>query len=343
LKQGMDAGRRICLVTGATGLVGQRLVKKLIQEGSRVRALVRGNPDRVNSLGAEAVQGDLTEPSSLDTAVAGAECVYHCAAKVGDWGSESLFQQVNVEGTRRLLSAAKRAGNPRFIYVSTFAVYGADLLRDQPCIEDNPLSSSVLSAYARSKRVAETLCRESSTASFAPTIVRPGNIYGPGSALWVHEVVRVLRAGGLPLIESGRPFATLAYVDNVVDLLILAARTPAAAGRIYNVNDGNGVTWRQYLHDVAEIIHAPKPGFPLPGRVASVAGALMEGAARILKKVDRPMLTREAVRVLRCHAPVTIDLARRELGYEPAVSYAQGLEHVRNYLNAIDKGGTYPS
>lgn len=332
-----------CLVTGATGLVGQRLVKQLVEDGSRVRALVRGNPELVSSLGAEVVRGDLAEPSALDAAVAGTDCVFHCAAKVGDWGPESLFTQVNVEGTRRLLSAAKQAGNPRFIYVSTFAVYGADLLRDQPCIEVNPLNGSVRSAYARSKRVAETLCRESSTASFAPTIVRPGNIYGPGSALWVHEVVRVLRAGGLPLIERGRPFATLAYVDNVVDLLILAARTPAAAGRIYNVNDGNGVTWRQYLHDVADIIHAPKPSFPLPGGVASVAGALMEGAARILSKVDRPMLTREAVRVLRCHAPVPIDRARRELGYEPAVSYAQGLGELRNYLHAFDKGGTRPS
>lgn len=335
----MDAGCRTCLVTGATGLVGQRLVKRLVQEGSRVRALVRGNPERVKALGAEVVHGDLSESSSLDAAVAGTDCVFHSAAVVGDWGPESLFQQVNVEGTRRLLSAAKNAGNPRFIYLSSFAVYGADLLGDRPCIEDNPLNGSVMSAYARSKRVAESLCRESSSASFAPTIVRPGNIYGPGSALWVHEVVRVLRAGGLPLIEGGRPFATLAYVDNVVDLLILVSRTPAAAGRIYNVNDGNGVTWRQYLHDVAEMIDARKPGFPLPGGVASVAGALMEGAALILKKVNRPMLTREAVRVLRCHASVPIDRARRELGYEPAVSYVQGLAEVRNYLNAFDKGG----
>jgi len=343
LKQGMDAGRMTCLVTGATGLVGQRLVRRLVQDGSRVRALVRGNPELVSALGAEVVRGDITQASPLDAAVAGTDCVFHSAAKVGDWGPESLFQQVNVEGTRRLLSAAKQNGNPRFIYVSSFAVYGSDLLRDRPCFEDNPLNGSVLSAYARSKRSAEALCRESSTASFAPTIVRPGNIYGPGSALWVHEVVRVLRAGGLPLIEGGRAFATLAYVDNVVDLMVLAARKPEAAGRIYNANDGNGVTWRQYLHDVAEVIQAPKPGFPLPGAVASVAGALMEGVARIFKKVDRPMLTREAVRVLRCHAPVPIDRARRELGYEPAVSYTQGLAEVRNYLNAFDKGGTHPS
>ena len=94
-----------CLVTGATGLVGQRLVKRLVQDGSRVRALVRGNPERVSALGAEVVRGDITEPSPLDAAVAGTDCVFHSAAKVGDWGSESLFQQVNVEGTRRLLSA----------------------------------------------------------------------------------------------------------------------------------------------------------------------------------------------------------------------------------------------
>ena len=330
------------LVTGATGFIGRRLTARLLAEGRDVRALVlpaeaaqvAANVAAYGLDRAEIIHGDITDRDSLEGAFAGVSRVYHLAAVVGDWGDDAVFQRVNVEGTRNVLEAAAQAACERVVVVSSIAVYGGQLAT-AACHETMPREYGV-GAYSRSKRAAEQLALDHHHLGYVPvTVVRPGNVYGPGAALWVDEVVRLIRAGRAMLIDRGHGDATLAYVDNVVDVLVRAGVAAHAAGRIYNVNDGSGVSWRRYFADLAAITGAPAPERSIPAPAARLVAAAMERAWRGLGKAARPLVTHEAVNLLASKRPVPIGRAKDELGYDP-LPYSDALEHVAQHIRGGD-------
>lgn len=322
-------------VTGATGLIGRRLVARLLADGEEVRALALSYEDAVGLEGAEVVRGDITDAGRLMEAVRGADRVYHLAAIVGDWGDEADFVAVNVDGTRNLLEAAAAAHCQRFLMVSSIVVYGSQM-RTAVCDEENTPRELGVGPYSRTKRASEDLALDYHAFGRVPvTVVRPGNVWGPSSALWVDEVAGFLRSGRNLLVDRGEGDAILAYVDNVVEVIVLAARAPVAAGRIYNANDGSGVTWRRYFQDLSAILGVEPPERSVSPRVALAVAAAMERVGRAMGRPTRPLLTREAVTILSSRSAVPIRRAVEDLGYRPPVSYHQGMERVAAYL----KGG----
>lgn len=317
------------LVTGASGFIGRHLVAELARR-ERVRALVLPD-EQVELAAAEIARGDVTEPASLDGALRGVRTVYHLAAVVGDWGPEALFQRVNVDGTRNLLSAAARAGVERVVVLSSLVVYGSQLLTEV-CDEDRPREHGC-GPYSRSKAAQEQVALDFDRFRRVPvTVVRPGNVVGPGSINWVDMPAGLLRAGRGLLVDGGDGDAAFTWVDNLVDLILLAGRAPAAAGRIYNGNDGCGVTWRRYFSDLARLAGARAPRLSVPARAAlGVAGA-METAWRAARRSRRPLLTREAVTLLASRHPVPIARAACELHFAPRVEYGEALERLARYL-----------
>ena len=321
------------LVTGAGGFIGRRLVARLLGEGGRVRALAL--PGEQVAEGVEVVRGDLTRPASLAAAVRGAGRVYHLAAVVGDWGPAQLFQAVNVDGTRHLLDAAAEAGVGRVVVVSSIAVYGWNLHR-RVCREDGPRGRG-LGVYGRSKLGQEDVAMAAHRAGRVPvTVVRPGNVYGPGSRHWVDLPLELLRARRMMLIDGGAGDAVLCWVDNLVELLLGAARAPGAAGRVYNANDESGVSWAEYLGDLARVAGLPPPRASLPAGLAMAAAGAMEVAWRALGRTHRPLVTREAVALLASRAPVPTARARGELGFAPRVGYRESLAQLAHALGAAD-------
>src|SRR5437588_4925918 len=144
-------------VTGATGLVGSHAVEEALRRGHRVRALVRASSDTrwLDSWGVEKVQGDLADADALRRGVEGADWVFNCAAKVGDWGTLEEFRRLNVEAFRLLLDAAAEARVARFVHVSSLGVYEA---RDHHGTDETiPPAADSLDAYTRSKAEAEAL------------------------------------------------------------------------------------------------------------------------------------------------------------------------------------------
>ena len=115
------------LVTGATGFVGSHVAERLVQDGHKVRTVVRPTSDTgfIDELGVEKIVGDLTEPECIKRAVDGVDAIVHCAAKVGDWGPVEEYRKVNVDAFRTLLESAAEAGVNRFVYISTLGVYEA--------------------------------------------------------------------------------------------------------------------------------------------------------------------------------------------------------------------------
>jgi nucleoside-diphosphate-sugar epimerase len=319
------------LVTGATGFIGRALTRRLLDEGVRVRALVLPEEDAEGILAAEVdiVRGDITDAAAVSAAMRGAGSVFHLAAVVDDWGAEELFQRVSVDGTRNVLSAAADNGTRVFL-ASSVVVYG-NRIPGEVCSEEVP-HGKAMGPYGRAKQQQEQVAQEfARDRKVKVTVVRPTNVYGPGSRPWVNSVVALLKSGAPLLIGGGELNAGLVHVDNVVDVFVRAACTEAAIGRIYNACDDSNVTWKRYFSDVARLVGA-KPPTSIPRPAARAVAYVCEAAWRVLSLKGRPPLTREAVNLVGSHHRVPIEHARTELGYVPTVDYAAGIESVAAYL-----------
>ena len=154
---------KLNVITGATGLLGSHIAEQLVARGERVRALVRPSSDTtfLKGLGAELVVGDLGDPDSLRRAVDGADVVYHCAARVGEWGPWRQFQEEIIDAAGRVFDACRDAGVGRVLHVSSITVYGHPRERADLFTEDEPLGQNLWlwDYYRRAKIRAEELCR----------------------------------------------------------------------------------------------------------------------------------------------------------------------------------------
>jgi nucleoside-diphosphate-sugar epimerase len=318
------------LVTGASGFIGRNLVRRLVAEGVDVRAFLLPNESLDGAAGASVIRGDITDREAVFAAVDGVSHVYHLAAVVGDWGPFDLFWKVNVEGTRNVLDAGAATGCERVVMVSSIVVYGWQLHAGE-CDEQAAPREFGVGPYSITKRASEELALDYDAFGRVPvTIVRPGNVYGPRSGLWVDELVTLLRRNMALVIDRGEGDAVLAYVDNVVDV-IARATAPEAAGRIYNANDGGGVSWRQYMADLAAAAGVSPPIRSVPHSVAMAVASGMERTWRALRRRSRPLLTREAVTLLSSRRPVPIVRAAADLGYRP-LPYADAIARVAEYV-----------
>ena len=322
------------LVTGGSGFLGSHLVDALVARGEEVRVLARPTSQtaHLESLEVELVCGDLTDIQSLREAIQGVERVYHCAALAADWGAWETFRAANVTGVHNLLQVASEASVGRFIHVSTTDVYGHP---DTAVDESAPLRPRGW-PYADTKIEGERLVWAYHRQHGLPVaVVRPPNVVGPRSTSFVLEIVELLRDGSMLHIGNGGKPAGLAYVTNVVDVMLRAADSESSVGQAYNVSDGSDVTWRQYVDRLAEIVGVSSPRIVLPYRLAYLTGWAMELAYRALRIEARPLLTRHIVEVFGTNQGFAIDKARRELGYEPVVDFDAGMRRVEAWLRQI--------
>ena len=315
------------LVTGASGLIGRHVVQRLTESGTRVRCLVRPTSTLPPELGGDIAwfRGDLRDVTAVREAVAGVAAIVHCGALVSDWGARRLFHHTNVEGTRHVVQAAVNSGTPRLVHMSSAAVYGYPR-RGQPIGEEHPLHARRI-PYIASKIAAEEIVWRAHHRQDLPVVVlRPVMVFGPGCQNYVGEVVDHLRRGTLPLLDGGRHIAGLAYVENVVDAILLALDHPDAVGRAFNIWDDSNVTWKQYLDALADRLELPRPSHSIPTRLALSAAIPVESAARLLRFHRRPWITRLAVLELGQDQGYDISRARRLLGYTPRVDFEQALQ-----------------
>ncbi len=329
-------GEGQCLVTGASGFIGAHVAERLLAAGRGVRCLVRPSSDtaRLRELGAELAVGDLAGARSPRPAVRGCTDVVHCAALVSDWATVAEMRAVNVHGTRRLLEAAASEGVRRVVHLSTTDVYGHP---GTPNVGEACVPSRFGSWYAQTKREAEEEVRRvSRERGLAVAIVRPATVYGPGSREVVGEIARALTRGQMLLVDAGRCDAGLSYVENVVDLVLLALTHTAAPGGAFNASDGLGVTWRRFTDDLAAGLGCEPARFSLPYGVARGIGYGLEHAYRAVRKASGatipPLLSRQAVDVLGRPQSFDTTAARTQLGWKPGVNYGAGLAATVRWL-----------
>ncbi len=311
---------KLIFITGATGLVGGHVAEEALKRGHRVRALVRQSSDTrwLDQLGVERVIGDLEDANSLREGATGADWVFNCAAKVGDWGPLDEFRRLNVEALRLLLEVACDAGVQRFVHVSSLGVYEG---RDHHGTDETvPPASNSLDAYTRSKTEAEALVLDYHRKRGLPAaIVRPGFIYGERDRTVLPKLLLNLRRGTFAYFGSGEQVLNCIYVKNLVEGIFLAAESPAAVGEVFNLTDGEPVSKKDFVGRVAALAGLRPPTRHIPLRLARFLANLVEGAAKLRGAKNPPLINKARFKFLGLNLDYSIEKARRVLGYRPSV------------------------
>ena len=334
---------KLNLITGATGLLGSHLAEQIVTRGERVRALIRPSSDTsfLRPLGVELVEGDLGEPATLPRAADGADVVYHCAARVGDWGPWRVFQTQVLDATRNLLAACSAAGVRRFLHVSSITVYGRPRARTGRFTEEEPLGQNlgVWDYYCRAKIGAEELVRQYPGAW---TVVRPSWIYGPRDRTTLPRVLRAIGAGRVALVGRGDNLLNIVYAADVADGAIRAANHDGAVGRAYNLSSGGEVTQRQFLDMLTDALGRPRVRMRFPYRLAYWGGLFAEAVGRAIRLRRPPHFTRYAVALIGRSTNFSTERARSELGWAPRVSVAEGLRRTLEWYGGITNPAAAP-
>lgn len=236
--------RRV-LVTGASGLLGCRLVERLaLGEGVRVRALAHrpGRAVRLARLPVEIVCADIADRQHCEAAVSGCDVVVHCAYSAS--GDRQRDRAVTVSGTRYIAEAAREAGVSRFIHISTVAVYS---YAPPPQVDEASPPVRCGEPYCDNKIDAEAAVWSLVRRYALPAVVlRLGHIYGPFSNPWTVRPLRHLQEGYVTLVDGGDHVANAVFVDNAVEAIIRSIRSEAALGEAFFVTD-DPVSWRVWF------------------------------------------------------------------------------------------------
>ncbi|HIE16931.1 MAG TPA: NAD-dependent epimerase/dehydratase family protein [Dehalococcoidia bacterium] len=324
------------LITGATGFIGSHLVRANIAKGYQVRALVL--PDdpgeqMLRSRGVEIVVGDIRDYSAVRRAASGRDIIFHCAAVVTDWAPRRLFQQVTVGGTENICQAGLEAGISCLVDMSTNDVFGLD--ESQTMDETFPLRPWH-EPYSDSKIEAERICwRYCKQHGLPVTMVYPCWVYGEGDRTFVPLLADAILKREL-IFWRKDVIVWPTYIDNLVDLLMLIAEDERAVGNGYLVHDGEFTTLEEFCAGIAAALGVPPVTRYVPYAVAYGAAVAMELVWKLLRKQSRPLLTTYTVKNLGSRLKFSIAKAKRELGWNPKVSYSEGFRRTMEWLKTLD-------
>ena len=315
------------LVTGAGGFIGRHLVRELLESTDRVRVLVRREPPQewIQNPRVDVVIGDLGNPDIVDEAVRGVKAVYHLGAAMS--GSTHDFQRGTEVGTRNVVESILRHNSPRLIYVSSLSVLHASLARKNDVItEDWPLEPhpEQRGNYTLFKLRAEQIVTGAvKNRGLEAIIIRPGQVFGPGSDVLTPAVAR--RAGNkLVVLGNGSVPLPLVYVSDVVDALISAGRSGPFDGTVLHIVDNSTTLDQNGLlkflgganSKLGKVVHVPR----LVVNGAAVAAQLVFGMMR-----RRAPLNLYRVRSALSHLEFDCSRAARVLDWRPAVGIEAGL------------------
>ncbi len=325
----MDLSGKLVGLSGATGFIGGHLVRRLLGEGCRVRALVRDSAraEKLASLGVQLVSGDLTDAGGLAAAFAGCDIVYHAAAYVGEAGDRDAVWAVNVHGTEHMIQAAHEAGVQRFIHLSSCAVYGSPQVLGID--EETPIRLKG-EIYHDSKVAADAAVQRAVVDLALPAVIaRPSQVYGPGSTQFTVRPVQLIRAGRMVLIDGGRHYCKPVYIDDLIDGLIACAEAEAALGEAINFTDNEPVTWRIFFGAYGRMCGVESfRSIPYP--LAWLLALAYEVSARLRGR--KASFNRRAIAALRSINSFSNRKAERLLGWTPQIDLSEGMRRTEVWL-----------
>ncbi len=309
-------------LTGASGYTGGHILRRLLARGDAVKALVRVSAvtPALSESGAEIVSGALGSAEAARRLVEGCEAVMHVAAVYRTAGHpDAYYREINVEGTHRLLEAAKAAGVRRFVHTSTVGVHGD--VKNPPAGEDAPIAPSDI--YQETKAAADALARDfGKREGLEVAIVRPGAIYGPGETRLL-KVFKAIARGRYAVVGDGTPHYHLAYIDDLVDGFLRALDRPEAAGETFIIAGPESISQDDLAREIARATGGSVWPFHLPAWPIQRLGDLTEALCVPLGL--EPPIHRRRVDFWVKNRSFSIEKARRLLGYEPKVNSVEGI------------------
>jgi nucleoside-diphosphate-sugar epimerase len=314
-------GRRAA-VTGAAGFIGAAVCRRLAREGAEVIG-IEVNPEMaamVRAAGIESRVADVADAQATVRALSDAEIVVHTAALVREWGSMHDFIPVNVRGTVNVLDAADAAGAERVVHLSTVAVYGYEAEGE---LDESAFHRTVGMPYIDTKGAADGIARRRGA-----IVVRPGDVYGPGSVPWLVRPSELLRIGQLSLPGKGDGAMLPVYIDDLVEAILLAVQR-GRPGLAYTIWDGSPITFHDYFSRLADLVDGRPPRkLPRAALVAIASG--WELIARIRGRP--PSFGRHGITYVDRRGSASNRRACEELGWRPQVSLDEGLSRSGEWL-----------
>ena len=335
-------GQKI-LVTGGGGFLGQAIIRSLIHRGDAVCSLTRNFYPALAAMGVEQIQGDLADAGIVEKACKQIELVFHTAAKPPPWGKYKDYYRTNVVGTQNIIDGCLKNRVSRLVYTSTPSVVfsGTDL---KGVDESVPYPARYNAFYPRTKAMAEQKIVKAASEHLRTICLRPHQIWGPQDPHFVPRLIA--RAGKLKRIGDGKNRVDTTYIDNAVTAHIQAAdrlaQNSALSGKIYFISQAEPIpAW-----DMIDAILKAAGLEPVTGcisyRSAWLTGFMLEFFYRAFRIPAEPPMTRFlADAVARSHW-FDITAARRDLGYSPTVSTAEGLRRLADWLQNQKKQGGDP-
>jgi dihydroflavonol-4-reductase len=308
-------------VTGGTGFIGSRVVKRLRDRGDEVVVLAR-RPEKASGLDAEVVEGDLSDAGAIRRAVDGCQAVFHIAADYRVGMPKSKREQMydaNVRGTERVIDAAVDAGVDRIVYVSTANVFGNTNGRTVDEAYERNESDGFVSYYDETKYRAHKLAQERAAAGAPVVIVQPGLVYGPGDHAIVGELIDQASSGKMPAKAFPELGYNAVFVDDVADGILLAY-DKGKVGESYLLGGQLGSMDDLYNTAAAAMGKQP-PKMAMPVGMAKASAPLGPVIGPLM---GFPPNMKELVKTSDVTITFKDDKARRELGYSPR-SLEEGL------------------
>jgi nucleoside-diphosphate-sugar epimerase len=318
-------------ISGIGGFIGRRLAERALERGLPVAGLEISEAaaeaaSAVLGPGAEVRAGDVRESAALAATIAGADVVVHTAAIVREDGDMEEFRRTNVQGPVAVARAAATAGADLFVHLSSVMVHGFSFPDEVD--EDGPLRGEN-NAYCQTKIESEAALAELCGGGALDLIViRPGDVYGPRSVPWVERPVELMRRRSFALPDAGRGLLNHVYIDNLIDGIFLAIER-GRPGEIYTLTDGARTSCREYFDALARAAGVPPPR-AIPTWLLKAIASGRAGAQRLLGRA--PDMNASSVDYLLRPGRYSIEKARRELGYRPAVDLAEGMRRVAESL-----------
>jgi nucleoside-diphosphate-sugar epimerase len=317
--------RKTALITGATGVIGPAVVWALKNAGYRTRIFSRCKPNQgLLPSDAELFLGDITDPVTIEPAMQNVTLVVHLAGLLHIIApSESLresYRRINVEGTANVVAAATRAGTERVVFSSTIAVYGDSA--NKVLTEESALNPGTL--YAETKLDAEGIVLSARNSDGKPlgTVLRLAAVYGARLKGNYRRLVSSLAHKRFIPIGAGSNRRTLIYFKDVATAVVLVAGEQAAAGKVYNVTDGQVHTLDEIISTICESLGRKPPRISIPLGAARLAAATLEDSARIVGV--KSSIGRETINKYAEDIAVDGTRIQSELGFDPQFDLRSG-------------------
>jgi nucleoside-diphosphate-sugar epimerase len=315
-------------ITGASGFVGGAATQALGLAGHTVRAMSRSpaSDSAIAERGGTPVRCDLENVAAEH--VGDAEAVIHCAAFVEQWGPVEAWKRFNIDGTARMLKAAREAGAKRFIHISTESVlWRGQHLRGVD--ETYPRAPNSPYPYSWTKARAEELVEQANAPDFQTIILRPRFIWGPGDTTLLPVIEQMVKTGQWQWINNGEAKTSTTHIANLVHAIELAL-TKGNGGQAYFILDDGVRTLKEMISGIAATRDIKLPDKSVPSWAADALASVAEGAWRTFNLKGEPPVTRFGAMIMSRDSVLIDAKARREMGYAPLISVEEGLRQLKS-------------